>query len=215
MSKRTSHNGDHTARSQQEDALNVAWVGPGEPRMHFEDSFKVFNSLMLWTEQDCVVSDSIANHRWAREAYAAGHWPAVNDVVRLAILYEVGGWYCDATDVEWLKAPYKEPWFRPEFVIASWESVDWLNNGVLYAPKGDPWIKALLDKYVDKPFDPSTLTDNTGPCMLTRHWQESPRGVLTVDSFTLQGKSPTALEFVTTESTCARHHFFQTREEPK
>lgn len=205
---------DHTPIHSK---LNLAWVGPGSPRLHYQDSYKLggFASIHLWTEESDTVYHAIEDHRWAREAYRAKHWPAVNDVVRLAILYEVGGWYCDATDVEWLKPPFEQSWFRPDAVIACWESIDWLNNGVLFAPRRSPWIKSLLDRYADKPFDPDTLVDNTGPCMLTKEWWYYPRGVLTLESDILQAKMPTSLDYFVTSRTCARHHFYQTRKEPE
>ncbi len=85
---------------------------------------------------------------YAREAYDAGKYAFVTDVVRLYALYHEGGVYMD-TDVELLK-PLDN--FLHHHAFSGFESEDKVPTGIMASERGGKWAEDNLDYYNGKHF---------------------------------------------------------------
>jgi hypothetical protein len=82
-------------------------------------------------------------HEYTRKAYEDKKWAFVSDYARLKVLEEEGGIYFD-TDMYLVKDV--SPLFEGKTFFGKEDSVH-INAAACGAPQGDPFIKALLQKY--------------------------------------------------------------------
>lgn len=82
------------------------------------------------------------------EAYDAKKWAFVSDYVRAYVLYNYGGIYLDA-DMEIIRSI--DPLLENE-AFCAFESGNYLGTAALGCKCNNPWIKDMLDVYIDKHF---------------------------------------------------------------
>ena len=126
--------------------IHYCWLG-NNPRSELNkkclDSWhKVLPEYQIkaWDE-----TNSPLNNTYCRAAYAQRLWSRLSNYVRLYALYTEGGIYLD-TDVEVLKN--FEPLLHHKCFVGfqqEEEQVDWVNNAVIAAQRGHPFIKRCLD----------------------------------------------------------------------
>ncbi len=98
------------------------------------------------------------------------------DILRYELLYQYGGVWID-TDFECRKAI--DPLLEGVECFASWVTDDWLNNAIMGAVPGHPFIRRLIDGL------PASLAAHpnaaprvvSGPQYLTWIWRKDPAGV--------------------------------------
>ncbi|MBE6418583.1 MAG: glycosyl transferase [Akkermansiaceae bacterium] len=100
--------------------------------------------LKLWDESNFDLSQ----YPYAKEAYEAGKYAFVTDVVRLHALYYEGGIYMD-TDVEVLKSLDE---FLHHHAFSGFESETQVPTGIMASEKGGRWAKENLEYYEGKHF---------------------------------------------------------------
>ena len=105
----------------------------------------------LWNEENFDFS----LYPYAKEAYEAGKYAFVTDVVRLYALYHEGGIYMD-TDVELFK-PVDS--FLHHHAFSGFEAEDRVPTGIMASEKYGTWAKENLAYYDGKHF----LTENGSP----------------------------------------------------
>lgn len=97
-----------------------------------------------WNETNSPIDGA-----YAGAAYARGQWSKVSNYIRLYALYEEGGVYLD-TDVEVIKD--FSPLLHDECFVAFQqleEDMDWINNAVLGARPGHPFLRCCLGLTVE------------------------------------------------------------------
>ena len=97
-----------------------------------------------WTENNFDVSEN----PFAEEAYAAKKWAFVSDYVRLKVLHEYGGVYCDA-DVEILRNINE---LLEHNAFSGFQNFNEIPTGIMGAKKGNKWIEYLLLYYNNRHF---------------------------------------------------------------
>lgn len=91
---------------------------------------------------------------FARQAYDLKYWAFASDVIRLATIYEYGGFYFD-TDVKMLKSLDS---LRNNTSVWAMENSGDINSGLIIgAQAGDQNLKVILDKYQQLSFDPDNI----------------------------------------------------------
>lgn len=125
--------------------------------------------IVEWNEDNYDVS----SHPYAAEAYAAGKFAFVSDVVRIHALYREGGIYLD-TDVE----VYRR--FDPLLDSPSFwgfEYGDYIATSTIGAAPGNPLIRMFLDAYEGRSFrkPDGAIDDYTNVALVTGLLKE--RGV--------------------------------------
>lgn len=95
--------------------------------------------IFEWNEENFDTSI----HPYMVQAYSDKKWAFVVDYARLKVLYEEGGIYFD-TDM--LLVRDISPLFKGKTFLG-YEDDTYLNTAALGARKGDPFIRALLDRY--------------------------------------------------------------------
>lgn len=111
--------------------------------------------LKLWNEENFDLN----LFPYAKEAYEAGKYAFVTDIVRLYALYHEGGIYMD-TDVELIK-PLDNFLHHPAF--SGFESEKHVPTGIMASEKHGRWAKENLEYYHGKHF----LTENGLPDITT------------------------------------------------
>lgn len=97
-----------------------------------------------WNETNSPIDGA-----YARSAYARGLWSKLSNYIRLYALYEEGGIYLD-TDVEVIKD--FSPLLRDDCFVGFQqveEEADWVNNAVLGARPGHPFLRRCLGLTVE------------------------------------------------------------------
>lgn len=100
--------------------------------------------IIEWNEQNF---DFNLNN-YVKEAYEQKKYAFVTDYVRLYVLYHYGGIYMD-TDVEVKKS--LDP-FLEHKAFTGCENEEYCVTGTMGAESKHPWIKDLLDQYLDRSF---------------------------------------------------------------
>lgn len=117
--------------------------------------------LKLWDESNFDLNV----WPYVKEAYDAGKYAFVTDVVRLYALYHEGGIYMD-TDVELLKP--LDP-FLHHCAFSGFESEKRVPTGIMASEKGGRWAKENLEFYEGKHFmrADGSLDDTTNVTIIT------------------------------------------------
>jgi mannosyltransferase OCH1-like enzyme len=99
-----------------------------------------------------------------------------SDIVRLELLYEYGGVWVD-TDFECLRAI--DPLLEGVDCFAAWVTDEWLNNAIMGAEPGHPFIGRLIDGLPESlaAYAGEAPRVVSGPQYLTRTWREAPDGL--------------------------------------
>jgi mannosyltransferase OCH1-like enzyme len=149
----------------------------------FGDGWKQLHpgwSLIEWGDKIPLLQNQDIYDR-AEEICPALEGQLRSDVVRLELLYKFGGVWID-TDFEALK-PIDELLEGVE-CFAAWVTRDCINNAIMGAVPGHPFIKRLIDGM------PASVSSHkgqaprvvSGPQYLTRVWNEHPDDSVTLFS---------------------------------
>lgn len=152
--------------------LHYCWFGKNEKSSLINtciSSWKKYCSdyeIIEWNEDNFDLSIN----RFAKEAYEMKKYAFVSDYVRLYVLNEYGGIYVD-TDLEIRK---NIDVFLNNRAFSSFESKEYIQTAIMGAEKGHPWIKELLDYYVNKPFvlNDKILDMTPNPVIITKITKE-------------------------------------------
>ena len=167
--------------------------------------------IVEWNEDNFDLS----YNDYVREAYENRKWAFITDVVRLKVLFDMGGIYMD-TDVEVVKNI--DSLLNYE-AVSGFESEERIPTGLIAAEKGNPMIGELLRDYDDAHFvreDGSlnletNVTRITNACLKYGLIQNNSKQ--TINTFTFLPKDylcPKDLdtrEIHITENTLCIHHF--------
>lgn len=167
----------------------------------------------LWNESNFDVTIN----KYVKQAYEARKYAFVADFVRLYVLYHYGGIYLD-TDVELLKPLDR---FLSHRAFTGCENEDYCVTGITGAERYHPWIKDLLEYYINKEFvrpdGKPELTPNTQ--IITKitvekygwvpsnTYQELKEGVAIYPTDFFCPKDVHSRKLRVTENTFAIHHF--------
>jgi glycosyltransferase involved in cell wall biosynthesis len=99
--------------------------------------------LLIWKLKD--FPEKVRNNIWFKKAFAVKNWAACSDYLRLAIIYNNGGFHFDA-DIEPIK-PLPNDWRYTDKLYLGLQYDGYLECGVFGAPPGNKHIKKLLDWY--------------------------------------------------------------------
>ena len=114
-----------------------------------------------WNESNI----DVGRFKFSKDAYHARKWGFVPDPLRFLKVYEEGGAYLD-TDVE-LIAPIDDL-LEEAFFACEIDEPRTIGPGLGFAAeKGDPVLKALVDRYETMPFDPACHMSQSGPVVTT------------------------------------------------
>lgn len=158
--------------------IHTAWVGPRtwgpDIGANMATQQKFAQRWELWTEQRIAADARIA---WVLESpffkscMVAKNYSCATDMLRYALLYAMGGMWCD-TDVEIIKAPGAIfEWGPRENVHVAYEDEQLIGMAVLYAPPRHPFIGSLLDDYRKRTYADLSEgggTHGNGPVIMTR-----------------------------------------------
>jgi len=100
--------------------------------------------IIEWNETNC----DLRNYPYAQEAYDAGKWAFVTDVVRLDVLVQHGGIYMD-TDVEVLKSLDDILGYD---AVSGFETASQIPTGLMACKKEHPLFVELLQNYAQAHF---------------------------------------------------------------
>lgn len=130
--------------------IHYCWFGRGQKPELAEKciaSWKQFcpdYEIKEWNEDNFDLDSNL----YTRQAYDSRKFAFVTDYVRLYAMYHEGGIYMD-TDVEVLKSLDA---FLEHQAFSSFENNNKIPTGLMAAEAGNPWIKDLLDEYIDLTF---------------------------------------------------------------
>lgn len=114
-----------------------------------------------WNESNMDVS----RFKFSEDAYRARKWGFVPDPLRMLKVYEEGGVYLD-TDVE-LIAPIDDLMGEAYFACES-DEPRVINPGLGFAAeKGNPVLKAIIERYETMTFDPACHMAQSSPVVVT------------------------------------------------
>ena len=112
--------------------------------------------LVLWNYSRFPRGQS----KWVDQAFDNHKYAFAADYIRLYAIYNYGGIYLDS-DVEVIK-PYDELLDLPYFIGAE-QTPFGIEAATMAFPKGDAFIKGILDSYIDKSFVNEDNSLNTEP----------------------------------------------------
>ena len=114
-----------------------------------------------WNESNM----DVGRFKFSEDAYRARKWGFVPDPLRMLKVYEEGGVYLD-TDVE-LIAPIDDL-LDEAFFACETDEPRTIGPGLGFAAeKGNPVLKAIVDRYERIPFDPACHMSQSGPAVTT------------------------------------------------
>lgn len=130
--------------------IHYCWFGGNkkpESVVRYMESWKKYlpdYEIMEWNEENFDINSYI----YAKQAYDAGKFAFVTDIVRLHAIYNYGGIYMD-TDVEVLKS--LDPLLVYEG-FSGFEDDIHIPTGIMAGKKGNGWFREQLDYYKNKQF---------------------------------------------------------------
>ena len=125
--------------------IHYCWFGKGnkpEDVVYCIESWKKYcpdYEIIEWNENNFDIN----GYAYAKEAYDAGKWAFVSDVVRLHVLFFFGGVYMDV-DVELMK-PLDD--FLEYEAVSGFERIDRIPTGLMGCRKGYRLFYELLQEY--------------------------------------------------------------------
>ena len=130
--------------------IHYCWFGGNEKPdsvIKYMESWKKYSpdyEIIEWNEE----TFDIDSYDFARQAYNAGKFAFVTDIVRLYAIYNYGGIYMD-TDVEVLKP--LDSLLRYEG-FSGFEDDTHIPTGIMAGEKGNRWFLEQLDYYTNRQF---------------------------------------------------------------
>jgi mannosyltransferase OCH1-like enzyme len=165
--------------------IHQVWIGSALPPL-MERWAKEWRRLhpgwnyRLWGARDLVAEwgwDNLDLMQGAARYAPSRQGQFVSDILRLEVLFRFGGVYVDTDTqplrtLEQLLSSERLEWRHGHVAFLAWESPGWLNNGVMGATGGHPWLRALLSDlrpHVEALHAQGVRTPNklTGPQFLT------------------------------------------------
>lgn len=167
--------------------------------------------IIEWNEENF----DIHYNDYVKEAYEAGKWAFVSDVVRLYVLVKYGGIYMD-TDVEVIRS--LDDLLQYE-AVSGFESFNKIPTGLMASQMGNEFFKELLHDYDDAHFicKDGSYDTTTNVIRITEHCMKY--GLIlnnckqTINSFTIFPsdyfcpKNYETKEIQLTKNTYVIHHF--------
>ena len=141
--------------------IHYCWFGKGTKSkiiLKCIDSWKKYcpdYQIIEWNETNFDINQN----QYVKEAYDKQKWAFVSDFARLKALYEYGGVYVD-TDCEILQNI--DSFLEEGGVVTGYQEEVSIPAAIMFAEKGNEWIKNMVEYYDDKHF---LLPD--GKCNLT------------------------------------------------
>lgn len=194
------------------------WLGGAPHPRLVECCIKTWGPARVWTQLA-----ELKTHRYFNEAMEARHWAGASDVMRLHLLHKFGGVYLD-TDVELLNYNLMQKlWFEAQTVetaVLGAEEHDLsiskdICGAVIVAPKGNAFVKYLMDVYEKLAFKDTfqgtvngttIITQAAGLTELERHRRILPAGAFYPWSWRENLNGAEKAERITEhESICAHH----------
>jgi len=162
--------------------LHQFWTGPPMPQVFadFAEGWKRLHpawEYRLWGDGDLPPLQNQYLYDRAKEIAPRFVGQMRSDVLRYELLYQFGGVWID-TDFECLK-PIDEL-LDGVGCFAAWVQTDlWINNAIMGASPGHPFIGRLIDGLPANVVAKRGLMPNklTGPQYMTGVWREHPEGV--------------------------------------
>lgn len=111
--------------------------------------------MRLWTQ------DNLPRNDYLERCFREGRWALASNYARLLVLRNFGGVYLDA-DMELLQS---FAYMSNDKCFVGWESKHQVNNAVIGAIPGHPFIQKML---VATEGEPSTDAATAGPVLLTK-----------------------------------------------
>lgn len=130
--------------------IHYCWFGKNplpEDTKHYINTWRQYcpdYEIIEWNESNFDIN----SNQYTKEAYENKKWAFVTDYVRLFVLYNYGGIYMD-TDVEVLK-PLDS--FLNQKGFSGFERKEAVPTGIMASEANHPFIKQLLDLYINKHF---------------------------------------------------------------
>lgn len=130
--------------------IHYCWFGNNPKNDTVEKCIKSWHKychdyeIIEWNENNF----NIKENSFVYEAYNAHKWAFISDYVRLKVLYEYGGIYCDA-DLEIIKNIDD---LLEYCAFSGYQNVNEIPTGIMGAKSGNEWIKYLLSYYDNKHF---------------------------------------------------------------
>ncbi|GAA3627736.1 glycosyltransferase [Lactobacillus hamsteri] len=130
--------------------IHYVWVGHNPKSKIIEECIKTWHEklpdykIIEWNEENFDMHEN----RYIEEAYAAKKWAFVSDYIRARVIYDQGGIYLD-TDVRVIDK-LDELLINSAFI--GFENKDYLSAAIFGAENGHPFIKDILDYYINRDF---------------------------------------------------------------
>jgi mannosyltransferase OCH1-like enzyme len=139
------------------------WISDKPVPQKFEKYIESWKRVMPDYEVHIISMENVKHGTFVDKAIAIKNYALAGHYARVQELYENGGIYFDI-DVEAVKS--FDCLLHNKLVLGA-ESKTWINNAVIVAEKGHPYLKECLD-YMDAfPFDSEKIELATGPIMFT------------------------------------------------
>ena len=203
--------------------IHSVWVGGGEKSNIAKESIASWfrfcpdYTLMEWNEGNFDIESSCS---YVGQAFSKKKWAFVSDYIRLRVLYEYGGIYCD-TDLEILKNIDDFLHHKGFFCAESHYSV---STAIIAAQPHAAWIKELLNEYENLSFINSDGSMNTITntkrvqkyleAKYSYHWKNEPQeledGLLIYPEEYFSPLNCYTGKLKITDKTCAIHHYDNT-----
>ena len=131
--------------------IHYCWFGRGPKSpliLQCIESWKKYcpdYQIIEWNETNF----DIEQNQYVKEAYEKKKWAFVSDYVRLVALYKMGGVYLD-TDCELLQNI--DSFLEEDGVVTGYQEEVSIPAALMIASKENPWIKVMIDYYLDRHF---------------------------------------------------------------
>jgi hypothetical protein len=139
--------------------VHMIWIGSPLP-IKYRLTMKTFENrgyrVKLWTEPPKLVNQKLFDQ--------ATSYALKADIMRLEILYQEGGLYCDV-DAVMLK-----PLYTPKDLVTMTSASGYMGNETIYAKKGHPALKEAIEgmqKHYDNLPDEVNIWDIAGATYIT------------------------------------------------
>ncbi len=181
--------------------IHYCWFGGNDKPIIFDkclESWKKYAPdamIIEWNEDNIDLN----YNKFLSNAYKNKKYAFVSDVVRLLVVYNMGGIYLD-TDVE-LFDPLDDLYENKAFFI--FQNHDQINTGLMFgAQKGNSIVKRLLDDYTELVFDIKKINQLTCPIRNTLVLKE------TIQFENNKTENINGIQFLSFEDYCKRAHHY-------
>ena len=199
--------------------IHYAWFGRGQMGQEAKRCINSWRTILPdyeiieWNEDNFPLD----KYPYAKEAYEAGKYAYVSDVVRLYVLYMYGGIYMD-TDVEVCKSLDT---FLCLHAFSGFQAPREIPTGIIASEKQNGWVKEQLEYYENNHFNLTDITekqitnvDIITSISLKKHnlklnnkKQELKYGMVLFPDDYFCAKNPGTGELMITSNTYTIHHF--------